>query len=845
MNLKATRGQRRANKPGFYKKPGLFALLVLVFLTGCAPQVTGVASPTKTELVLDAAHTLGQTFTAHHVGLSSIEVFLAPNPAAPNEPNASPITLTLKTRREARDVLATAQLSAAVVQAPAYYRFNVPPQGDSRNTDYFVQIEVQGTTSLHIGSAAGDAYMDGALYQNGQAQEAQLAFRLVYDREGMFVGLLRQMGEWAKVLFATLVVVIVPGLILLSLWRGWHQISWLERLSLSCGIGLAVIPVVLLWQHFTGLKIEYLFSGLIVILVARLVSWAISGVLHARESGTLLANLRSLVGPTHDLLPQLCALAILGIIIVTRFQAIGSLAAPMWGDSVHHTVITQLLIDHNGLFDSWQPYADLSSFTYHFGFHSLAAALHWVTGMPALQATLWAGQVANVMAVFALYALAIKFSGNKNAWAGVMALVVAGLLSPMPMHYVNWGRYTQLVGQVILCAALYLLWWMAETRTGTLGAALLLALSLAGLAVSHYRVLLFGLVFAAVCVGWVLMAYAREKRSGHSPFALKSLALSALACAAVAFILFLPWLVNITGSSLANIFGSFIRTAPKNMTESAAAVNEIGSFTLYQDVTLWALLLVCLGIGLLQKQRAVWCIGVWCALIALITNPHWLGLPGTGIVSNFASLIAIYIPAALVIGIAAGENIHRITSHHFYSSRVITVASLVFIMACGWQGVPKRLDDVQPNAGILVTHPDLRAAAWMRANLPRSAYLLVNMFAAYSGTVSVGTDGGWWLPLLAGVRTTLPPASYVFEQPARPELKDEVARFTALATASNQAQPGWVDSLKAAGITHVFIGQRQGRVNYGGPNLNPQQLLANPNLRVVYHEDRVYIFEVL
>jgi len=41
------------------------------------------------------------------------------------------------------------------------------------------------------------------------------------------------------------------------------------------------------------------------------------------------------------------------------------------------------------------------------------------------------------------------------------------------------------------------------------------------------------------------------------------------------------------------------------------------------------------------------------------------------------------------------------------------------------------------------------------------------------------------------------------------------------------------------------VGQRQGWVNYGGPYvLEPEQLLASPNYRLVYHQDRVWVFEL-
>jgi len=52
--------------------------------------------------------------------------------------------------------------------------------------------------------------------------------------------------------------------------------------------------------------------------------------------------------------------------------------------------------------------------------------------------------------------------------------------------------------------------------------------------------------------------------------------------------------------------------------------------------------------------------------------------------------------------------------------------------------------------------------------------------------------------------------------------------------------------LRARGITHVYIGQRQGRVNYAGPYvLKPTELLADSRFRLVYREDRVWVFEVV
>jgi hypothetical protein len=116
----------------------------------------------------------------------------------------------------------------------------------------------------------------------------------------------------------------------------------------------------------------------------------------------------------------------------------------MW-EKASNTPSFQLLVDNKGLFNSWQPYAEITSFSYHYGFHSLVAVLYWISKIPIPQATLWTGQLLNGLAVISLVPLVMKI--NKNKLGGVFTIALAGLLFQMPMYYLNWGRYTQLAGK--------------------------------------------------------------------------------------------------------------------------------------------------------------------------------------------------------------------------------------------------------------------------------------------------------------------------------------------------------------------------------------------------------------
>ena len=179
------------------------------------------------------------------------------------------------------------------------------------------------------------------------------------------------------------------------------------------------------------------------------------GLLAVQTSSAKQAVFFSFQWPQINL-ADLAYVLIIGLIFGVRFYIARPLSLPLWGNSYQHTVITKLIMDNKGLFQSWQPYAEMTGLTYHFGFHSLSAVFGWAAGLDAPQAVIWFGQIINGLAVLALYPLAVQLC--RNRWAGVIAALVGGLLVQMPMFYINWGRYTQLTGQAILPAVIILVW---------------------------------------------------------------------------------------------------------------------------------------------------------------------------------------------------------------------------------------------------------------------------------------------------------------------------------------------------------------------------------------------------
>jgi hypothetical protein len=374
-------------------------------------------------------------------------------------------------------------------------------------------------------------------------------------------------------------------------------------------------------------------------------------------------------------------LFIVGMIIAARFWSIRNIDIPLWGDSYHHTMISQLIVDNEGLFNSWDPYTDLNSFTYHFGFHTLVASFHWITGLALPVGVLWVGQLLNIFAVLVLYPLMIKFSGNR--WAGIIALLFSGMLISLPMFYVNWGRYTQLAGQVILPVSMYFLWDSVERDGISCKSIGIPSILLAGLALTHYRVLIFALGFMFI----IFMYHLRQKK-------LQDIFIKALLIGTGSILLFLPWFIHIFGSTILQIFGEQISTSASALSQSTVEYNSIGNLSFYMPIWAWIITGAASVVCMIKRPQSTLLIVLWCLLLLVAANPNWIGLPGTGALSNFAMFIAIYIPASLLNGLAGGVFIEEILNRNAEYQQVFLNGLCFFVIVLSLWGLQKRISDV-------------------------------------------------------------------------------------------------------------------------------------------------------
>jgi hypothetical protein len=682
-----------------------------------------------------------------------------------------------------------------------------------------------------VGSAPGDAYLDGALYIQQEPQDAQLSFQLTYSRLWVLLDLVVAGIKGVGLLGAAFLLYVVPGWALLAwLWRG-RSLSWGEGLGLSVGISLCVYPVLMVWLHLIGLDIG-LFNALlpvgsgIIALLWRYHPWRID----------LSKSLRIRDTRIQELAPDVALVVVILLGFAIRGIVIRSLDAPLWGDSQQHATIIQLILDNGGLFESWQPYAPFESLTVHIGFHTLSAVFSWLTGISSLRSTLVVGQMMNGLAFVTLYPLAL-YGHKKNPWRGIVACLVAGFISPMPAFYVNWGRYPQLAGQVILPVAIWFLLVLLEAkqikswRLIPLG-----ALVLAGMSLSYYRMPFY---LAAFGFAWLIVVIV-TRLMNHDPLPWHGfLRLAPLGI--VTFIIAVAWLYRLLG-------GNLVSAVSAGVSKSTPIERVLGDYQIWRDITFYVprVMLVALGLsliwGLIRKDRWGVTFAVWIVGLASLVATRLINLPGSNMMQNFAVLIALYIPVSLVIGGGVGDLIHTLIKRYGVYWRWVIAAFLIAVSL--WFGFD--LLSVVDTSYEMVTRPDLQAMAWIRDHTQPEATFLVEGFRIYEGTSVVGADAGWWIPILTERGNTMPPQYALFnEQPIDPEYPDRVVGLIERLESVSPLSDEGLDALCAFGVTHIYLGQTQGLTGAGVRQLySLEDFEGESEVDKVYHQDRVRVYKL-
>jgi hypothetical protein len=351
---------------------------------------------------------------------------------------------------------------------------------------------------------------------------------------------------------------------------------------------------------------------------------------------------------------------------------------------------------------------------------------------------------------------------------------------------------------------------------------------------TYYRMPLFYACFVfALLIGWGLMTWRANVRRW-----LQGMARLAI-IAAAALLLTAPWGAQLAGGSLATGLVA-------SVAEGASLSAVLASYGVWRDIAFYVSVplllatLVALGWSILRRDWIVVSIGLWVLALALLPAGRLVRIPGTNMVDSFAVLIALYMPVALLVGWLIGQ-VASLAMRWMGKAGPWALSATVLAIAL-WAALGQS-KIIRPSF-ILVTRPDMRAMAWIRDNTPPNARFLVEGFRIYGGTSAVGADAGWWIPLLTGRENTMPPQyALVNEVQAEPGYSQRVVDLVAQLEEVSPASEQGLRLLCDRGITHVYVGQGQGKVGTGAEQLfAADALLSSDEFTPVYRDGRVIVF---
>jgi len=746
--------------------------------------------------------------------------------------NDRPLIFHLRESPSSADDIVTITVDAATIKDNTYHQFSFSPLPDSRDRSYYFFLEspqsVPGN-AITIWHSPYDAYEEGELYIDGRRQDGDLAFRTYYgySLKAMATDAWHGIANNIPLILLATALFLLPGYALSVLFLPKSKFDIAQRLIVSTGLSIAFYPLFLLFCTLVGFKVNAFKSAVVLVIFSGIAMYSLVKESAKRLHRQAEVSLKTFAIGIDHIYPLLIFIFVLSLGV--RLFIVRDLPVAMWTDSYHHTLISQLIAERGYIPDSYEPYAHLHSFTYHFGFHALVAFFHWLTGISVPRSVILVGQILNALSPLTAYLLAAKLLESRRA--GLFSALIVGLLANMPAYYVNWGRYTQLAGQVVLPVVLITALESLESEERSLRYLAITGIALAGLLLIHYRIFIFYTCFMLVYLLYQALA-SETKRKFIEPASRMFL------IGLLATLLTLPWLWNVFTDFVPRHLQVYNSAGDEDLF-SDPLVRQYFGFSMklvslsFNSYLIALSLLGCIW-GMFKREKSVILIVLWLVALFIVANLYLSRLPLSGLMDNGAVIIGLYLPGSIL----SSYSLDRLAEASFPKMRFKRWAALekvivaLSVVLAALLGARRMLDIIEPSFA-LVSKSDMLAMDWIRRNTPKEAKFFSNS-SLYLPDAIIGSDAGLWIPLLAGREATVPPMMYNTD--GSPEY---IAAVNALAkgiAALSDAEE-MLPLFKSYGVTHIYIGKR-------GGDIKPQKFINSPYYQLLYNHDGVWIFEI-
>ena len=660
-----------------------------------------------------------------------------------------------------------------------------------------------------------DSYPQGTLFLDNADTGFDLGFSVNYRYTfSTFLNDLKAFITNINLIIPFFIFLILPGFLLIKFLKVEKDVDLSLQLFLIIATSLSIYPIVLAWTTWIDFKwnpisVRIFFYSLLVI----------STIISIRNIPRFFRIIK---------FEDLFLFFIFLISLFVRLIMSRNLVAPAWVDSIHHSLITSIILDQGTFPNTYEPFVHISTASYHSGFHAMLAFFTWLSGLSLPQSMLLFGQVLNALCVYSVYSFTRSLFSNR--WMAIVSAMIVGLITPMPAYYTSWGRYTQLAGLVIMPAIIQIYaHLLSPQRVGSnhdrLREIALFAILSSALIITHYRVSLFLALFLLLVTIPTIWGHFRNKDF----IQLQSISVSIILLILFTFAFSLPWLPK--------AWLSLIYPEMNAWRGNGQALETIPIGLLTAGLGKLSLILAGLGIlwGLWHRNQGVLILLAWVGLCFASVYLPYLGLPGLGLINATSVTISLFFPIAALGGFFITDILLR--GNVFFpipspGIRYILVF-LAFIILSGI-AIPKMLPILNPIT-MLVRGDDLESMSWIKANIPQNEKILIHPFLWGYGLYS-GSDGGTWIPALAK-RVTIPPP-VLFALTASPnEIKtiNTIAQRTLEYRNNPEELANWMN---INSIHYLYLGGR-------GGDISPFVLSQSKYFTLIFHHNSVFIFQVL
>ena len=628
-----------------------------------------------------------------------------------------------------------------------------------------------------------------------------------------------------------LVLLLLPGAALLAFLdrgahlgaddRGARPWSGVERLLLALGLGLGLWPMLFALQDAVPGAPALGATSTAALLV---LSAVVVGVDLRHRAFTLPSGIEA------------AALVVFAATLWTRLEIVQAFPVPAWTDSLHHVLLTQATAAGGGWPDTLAPwFPEIPVTRYHRGLYALSAPVQWLADVPAHTALHWTVQVLNGLVGAGVY---LVLARRVSPVAGLVGAVAVGLLLRHPAVWVNWGRFTQLAGQILLPFA-----WLAVAeflRAARLpqrtarhtGAWLATAgLLVAGVVLLHFRVALFLFLLLAVEVVWQgwLAWRAGTLRRMLAPLSLAGVFTALLLgpdfWEAVRVHLVSHWMAAVQRGSLFAVEG--MRSYGAEPEFFGLPISAVPMMVARPPLLLAAGLAAL--IGLLRREAVSVMVLCWLVLLLALASLHRVGIPVLSLTNEGAVAIALYLPLGLLLGAGTASAIEWLPAA--WQGRGQGAVVLAFL-ALGLWNAPERVQHIDP-ARFLVTPEDYRAYAWMDENLPDDAVVAVEPHF-WLRRFAHPQDGGLWISWFTG-RATVPGPML---SPLAPSFHRRMAMLSTNIDALGENRFA-ARALSRAGVDWLYLDTRR-----YPDRVHPQDVVAAGNGTIVYDDGGIAVLRL-